>query len=89
MMFAAAPSQNDVLENLIRHPVEWERVNAFHMDEYSDLKKEDKASFGNYLNEHIFKKVKFNNVYYVADYWLDYGKLLEKNHIDIVCFGIK
>lgn len=88
MVFAAAPSQNDVLESLIKKPLDWHRVNAFHMDEYVGLKKEDVQSFGNYLNEHIFKKVPFSNIYYVADYGLDYEQLLAENHIDIVCLGI-
>lgn len=88
MVFAAAPSQNDVLESLLKMPLEWNRVNAFHMDEYVGLKKEDAQSFGNYLNEHIFKKVPFKSVYYVADYGLDYEQLLAENHIDIVCLGI-
>ena len=65
MVFAAAPSQNDVLESLLKKPLDWNRVNAFHMDEYVGLKKEDEQSFGNYLNEHIFKKVPFANIYYV------------------------
>lgn len=88
MVFAAAPSQNDVLESLLKMSLEWNRVNAFHMDEYVGLKKEDAQSFGNYLNEHIFKKVPFKSVYYVADYGLDYEQLLAENHIDIVCLGI-
>lgn len=88
MIFAAAPSQNDVLKSLIDKDIEWNRINAFHMDEYANLKKEDEQSFGHYLDEHIFKKVPFANVYYVADYGLDYEKLLAENHIDIVCLGI-
>ena len=88
MVFAAAPSQNDVLESLLKKPLDWNRVNAFHMDEYVGLKKEDAQSFGNYLNEHIFNKAPFKSVYYVADYGLDYEQLLADNHIDIVCLGI-
>ena len=59
MVFAAALSQNDVLESLLKKSLDWTRVNGFHMDEYVGLKKEDVQSFGNYLNEHIFKKVPF------------------------------
>ena len=33
MVFAAAPSQNDVLESLLKKQLDWNRVNAFHMDE--------------------------------------------------------
>ena len=88
MVFAAAPSQNDVLKSLLEKPIEWNRINAFHMDEYVGLNKQDEQSFGNYLNEHIFKKAPFANVYYVADYGLEYERLLQENHIDIVCLGI-
>ncbi|MBE6953791.1 MAG: glucosamine-6-phosphate deaminase [Ruminococcaceae bacterium] len=88
MVFAAAPSQNDVLASLLSRDLGWERVNAFHMDEYVGLKKEDPQSFGNYLNEHVFSKANFKNVYYVADYGLAYEELLAENHIDIVCLGI-
>ena len=58
------------------------------MDEYVGLKKVDAQCFGIYLNEHIFKKVPFANIYYVADYGLDYERLLAENPIDIVCLGI-
>ena len=35
IIFAAAPSQNETLETLIKEPgIEWERINAYHMDEY-------------------------------------------------------
>lgn len=88
MVFAAAPSQNNVLESLIKKPLAWNRVNAFHMDEYVGLKKEDAQSFGKYLDERIFHRVPFANIYYVADYGLDYEEILIKNHIDIVCLGI-
>lgn len=88
MVFAAAPSQNDVLECLLALPLDWSRVNAFHMDEYVGLNKEHPQSFGHYLDEHIFKKVPFRAVYYVADYQEAYETLMAENHIDIVCLGI-
>ena len=88
MCFAAAPSQNDVLGSLLSMPLEWNRVNAFHMDEYVGLKKEDEQSFGHYLDEHVFNKAPFKTVYYVADYGLDYAKVLEENPFDIMCLGI-
>ena len=33
MVFASAPSQNDVLKHLLAENVECSRINAFHMDE--------------------------------------------------------
>ena len=73
IVFAAAPSQSDMLESLLEYSLDWSRVNAFHMDEYIGLTKESPESFGNYLNEHIFKRVPFKSIYYVADYGLDYS----------------
>ena len=38
MIFAAAPSQADMIEALIAEPgIDWRRVTAFHMDEYIGL----------------------------------------------------
>ena len=55
MIFAAAPSQNDVLASLVMDKsIEWNRVNAYHMDEYIGLDKDAPQGFGNFLKEHIF-----------------------------------
>ncbi len=38
VMFAAAPSQNEVLAELLSDTeIDWSRINAFHMDEYIGL----------------------------------------------------
>ena len=38
MIFAAAPSQSDALASLVAYgDIEWNRVNAYHMDEYIGL----------------------------------------------------
>ena len=88
MVFAAAPSQNDTLLALMKYDIDWTRINAFHMDEYVGLDKNHPQSFGKYLYDHVFGKVNFENIYYVADYGEKYEELLEKNHIDIVVLGI-
>ena len=88
MVFAAAPSQRDMLDALVKISLPWHRVNAFHMDEYVGLAKDDPRSFSCFLDRHIFKKVTFANVFYVADYGLDYGSVLAENPPDIVCLGI-
>ena len=63
MIFAAAPSQNDVLHHLCeRSDIEWERINAFHMDEYIGLPASAPQRFSNFLNEHIFLKKPFHSV---------------------------
>lgn len=96
IIFAAAPSQNEVLENLIKFEgIDWTKINAFHMDEYIGLKDDAPQRFGNFLREHIFGLVPFKNVYYINGGAEDinaecerYTKLLEENPVDIVCLGI-
>src|SRR5690554_5011735 len=52
MIFAAAPSQNEFLAALVADKdIDWERVNAFHMDEYIGLDKDAPQGFGNFLKD--------------------------------------
>lgn len=96
MIFAAAPSQNDVLKALVEDKeIEWNRVNAYHMDEYIGLDKDAPQGFGNFLKKHIFSLVPFKSVNYIDVTATDpeaeaqrYGKLLEENPTDIVVMGI-
>ena len=88
MIFAAAPSQNDMLEALCRKNLPWNRINALHMDEYVGLDKNHPQSFGKYLYDHVFGKVDFRSVKYISDYGETYAEILEKEHIDIICLGI-
>ena len=95
MIFAAAPSQNDVLKALVESDVEWNRVNAFHMDEYIGLDKSAPQGFGNFLVDHIFGKVPFKSVNLIDCSAVDpeaecerYEKLLVENPVDIIVLGI-
>ena len=96
MIFAAAPSQNDVLKSLVEDTsIEWNRVNAYHMDEYIGLDKNAPQGFGNFLKAHIFGLVPFKSVNYIDITTTDpekeaerYGKLLKENPTDIVVMGI-
>ena len=96
MIFAAAPSQNDVLLSLVNDKeIEWNRVNAYHMDEYIGLDKNAPQGFGNFLKAHIFGLVPFKSVNYIDITTTDpeaeaerYGKLLQANPTDIVIMGI-
>ncbi|MBO7361324.1 MAG: glucosamine-6-phosphate deaminase, partial [Clostridia bacterium] len=63
MIFAAAPSQNEVLASLAAdRSICWERINAFHMDEYIGLDRDAPQGFGNFLKEHLFELVPFATV---------------------------
>lgn len=96
MIFAAAPSQNDVLKALVEDKdIEWNRINAYHMDEYTGLDKDAPQGFGNFLKAHIFNLVNFKSVNYIDISAVDpeaeairYGKLLMENPTDIVIMGI-
>ena len=96
MIFAAAPSQNEVLANLAHDgEIPWERVNAFHMDEYIGLDKSAPQGFGNFLRDHIFGIAPFESVNYIRIDAPDaeeecrrYSKLLSENPVDIVVLGI-
>lgn len=96
IIFAAAPSQNEFLEAVVNtEGIEWNRVNAFHMDEYIGLDENAPQGFGNFLKDRIFNKVEFKSVYYIngnadniekeCDRYTD---LLKQYPVDIVCMGI-
>ena len=99
IVFAAAPSQDEFLAHLVRHPaVDWSRVTAFHMDEYLGLPPDHPAAFRRYLAEHLFRPAgleshqlrlipgeKVENPLQVC---LDYSKALTAEPPHIVCAGI-
>ncbi len=96
MIFAAAPSQNELLEGLASgRGLDWSRVTAFHMDEYIGLRPDAPQSFGVFLKDRIFGKVKFGKVNYISsgpasveEECIRYSSLLAGAPIDIVCLGI-
>ena len=96
MIFAAAPSQNEVLANLATDKeIPWGRVNAFHMDEYIGLDKDAPQGFGNFLRRAIFGVAPFRSVSYIDISATDaeeeakrYEALLKANPVDIVVLGI-
>lgn len=96
MIFAAAPSQNDMLYYLVREEgIEWNRINAFHMDEYIGLPADAPQCFSNFLKQYIFDLVPFKSVNLINPAATDaeeecarYTKLLKDHPTDIVCMGI-
>lgn len=95
MIFAAAPSQNEVLAALVsKTDIEWNRINAFHMDEYIGLSDDAPQKFGTFLKNAIFDKVPFKSVNLINssasadDECRRYSELLKNNPVDIVCLGI-
>jgi glucosamine-6-phosphate deaminase len=95
MMFAAAPSQSEMLLSLTHASgIDWPRVSAFHMDEYLGLPEGATQRFGVWLRRTIFDEVPFGAVHLIepgddpgrtAD---DYADKLNAAPIDIVCCGV-
>lgn len=96
MIFAAAPSQNEVLAALAAdRDIPWSRINAFHMDEYIGLSPDAPQGFGNFLKTHLFGLVDWKQVNYInpsasdpAEECARYAALLRQHPTDIVVMGI-
>lgn len=95
IIFAAAPSQNEVLDYLAHDiTIPWNKINAYHMDEYVGIDKTAPQGFAMFLKNALFDKVPFKSVN-TLDSTADpdheaekYTKLLKENPVDIVCMGI-
>ncbi|NLC25232.1 MAG: glucosamine-6-phosphate deaminase [Fastidiosipila sp.] len=95
VVFASAPSQKETLNYLVEKDLPWDRIRAFHMDEYIGLGSEHPSGFGNILKRDFFSKRLFHEVYYLKDQGSaadeicqEYSRLLKEYPIDIVVLGI-
>jgi glucosamine-6-phosphate deaminase len=95
MIFAAAPSQAEMLDALVAEPgIDWGRVTAFHMDEYIGLAPDAPERFALWLRRHLFDRLPFGAVHLIdpgkspAAAAAEYARLLAAAPIDIVCLGI-
>lgn len=95
MFFAAAPSQEPMLEALAQETgIDWTRVTAFHLDEYLGLPGEAPQRFGNWLQNAFFGRVPLGQVQLIDPEQNPhseakrYADLLGEAPIDIGCIGI-
>ncbi len=96
MMFAAAPSQNTTIRALlVREDIPWEKVTAFHMDEYLGISEESPQSFRNFLSRSLFSKKRFCAIHLITGDAPDaqaeadrYEALLREEPLDMVLLGI-
>ena len=65
VVFAAAPSQNETLANLLKQDIDWTKVRGFHQDEYIGLDPAHSAGFGNFMRRTIFDLVPFKELHYL------------------------
>jgi glucosamine-6-phosphate deaminase len=95
IMFAAAPSQSEMLLSLRQASgVDWSRVSGFHMDEYLGLAADAPQRFGVWLLRTIFDHLPFGAVHLIEPgdepnrTAADYAAKLNAAAIDIVCCGV-
>lgn len=95
MVFAAAPSQAEMLDALVTaRDIDWRRVIAFHMDEYLGLPAHAPQRFGVWLTRHFFSRVPLGAVHLIGQESdpdreaARYTALLAGAPIDFVCLGI-
>ncbi len=96
MVFASAPSQEEFLEELGQSQgIAWNRVTAFHLDEYIGLPEDAPQNFGHFLRVRLFERVRPRKIYYIDGMAQDpeaectrYGSLLRSHPLDIACVGI-
>ncbi|UJF18271.1 glucosamine-6-phosphate deaminase [Vibrio sp. SS-MA-C1-2] len=96
IIFASAPSQNEFLMSLKEHQdIDWSKVVAFHMDEYTGLPSESPQSFSSYIKENLLDDVKPKEAHFIKADSSDaeaecirYSELLNEAPIDLVCLGV-
>lgn len=95
MVFAAAPSQSEMLAALRNEKdIDWTRVTAFQMDEYLGLVPDSPQHFGTWLRRTVFDHLTFAAVHLIEpggeaeQSAADYAAKLSEAPIDIVCCGI-
>ncbi len=95
VIFAAAPSQNEMLAGLVAaEGIEWSRITAFHMDEYIGLPAHARQRFARFLDERLYRQVHPNAIHAIGELTdpeaecRRYATLLKEAPIDVVCLGI-
>ena len=94
VMFASGNSQFAFLDALVQQDLEWDRVVAFHMDEYVGMDSTHPASFARYMRERIADKVHLAAFHYLdgtndaAAECARYTALLRSHPLDLCCLGV-
>jgi len=95
IIFASAPSQNEFLAGLLEYPIDWSRINAFHLDEYVGIDPEAPQAFGKFLKDRVFSKIKLKSANYFDSKAKDteaecrrYASLLKQMPADMIFLGI-
>ncbi|MBT3243508.1 MAG: glucosamine-6-phosphate deaminase [Bacteroidetes bacterium] len=94
IILATGASQFEMLSELVKQDIEWEKVTAFHLDEYIGLSENHPASFRKYLKERFVEKISLNKFHYIrgeTDPFAEcsrLGEIIRKYPIDVAFVGI-
>lgn len=95
VIFATGASQFEMLQALVKKDIAWDKVDAFHLDEYLGIADDHPASFRLYLKQRLFDIVKPRTVHLLNGTADDpeaecarYTELLQEDEIDLACIGI-
>lgn len=91
LIFAAAPSQAEVLSGLKAADISWERVNAFHMDNYVGLDDNAPQQFSRFLRDRLLGLLPFKSVHYLGNrsgQQIAYAHVLAAHPTDVCFMGI-
>jgi len=96
VMLATGNSQLAFLAELVQFTdIAWERVRAFHMDEYVNLSPAHPASFRRYMRERVASRLRLKEFHYLEGDTGDadaeahrYEALLRAHPLDLCCCGI-
>jgi glucosamine-6-phosphate deaminase len=96
VVFASAPSQNEFLAELSQAPgIAWDRVTAFHLDEYVGLAPTAPQAFAQFLRDRLWQRIRPRAFHALDGMAADaeaecrrYEALLRAAPLDIACVGI-
>lgn len=95
VLLATGNSQIELASHLAAMPVAWEKVEAFHLDEYVGITANHTASFRRWIKTRFADRVRFRSIEYLEgdapDAELEaarYSRLLDAAPIDLAFVGI-
>jgi glucosamine-6-phosphate deaminase len=95
IVIASGMSQVDFFEALIRMPIDWSKVELFHLDEYIGLPPTHPGSLRKMISEHFIQKVGITNCHLIAGETKNpaavanaIGKELASAPVDVAFLGI-
>ncbi|MBQ3218999.1 MAG: glucosamine-6-phosphate deaminase [Clostridia bacterium] len=94
VLLSTGASQFTFFEEFVKQPVDWSKVEMFHLDEYVGISEEHPASFKRYLIDRFVSKVNLKKAYLIdgkkdpQQTISELTKILEEYPIDVGLIGI-